>query len=180
VWTTWWTIWWTKPLPLGRSGGLGLPPSTRPRAPGSASSVGGTPESCGIQRETGPRFGMPVDRRMAGTVWRDEHTVRTREAVPSGSDGVDPSPDVVEFIRFCYGRRRVSWPEIYDDMCAVASRGSFRGWGFADLARNGIGFTIPELPRLAELVDRIVQAERHPARAESDAETSLSLAAGVG
>ena len=34
--------------------------------------------------------------------------------------------DAVEFIRFCYARRRVGWPELYDEMCAVASRGLFR------------------------------------------------------
>ena len=28
--------------------------------------------------------------------------------------------DAVEFIRFCYARRRVGWPELYDEMCAVA------------------------------------------------------------
>ena len=42
--------------------------------------------------------------------------------------------DAVEFIRFCYARRRVGWPELYDEMCAVASRGLFRGWGSDELA----------------------------------------------
>jgi len=68
--------------------------------------------------------------------------------------------DAVEFIRFCYRRRRVAWPEIYDDMCAVAARGSFRGWGFTDLARYGISFTISELPVLAAIVERVVGEER--------------------
>ena len=48
--------------------------------------------------------------------------------------------DAVEFIRFCYARRRVGWPELYDEMCAVASRGLFRGWGPDELAGHGIGF----------------------------------------
>ncbi|HET7678252.1 MAG TPA: hypothetical protein VFK38_10430 [Candidatus Limnocylindrales bacterium] len=65
-----------------------------------------------------------------------------------------------EFVRFCYRRRRVAWPELYDEMCAVASRGLFRGWGFADLTENGIGFTLPELPRLAAMAERIAQEER--------------------
>ena len=46
--------------------------------------------------------------------------------------------DAVEFIRFCYARRRVGWPELYDEMCAVASRGLFRGGGPDDLATHGI------------------------------------------
>jgi hypothetical protein len=76
-----------------------------------------------------------------------------------------PSADIVDFIRFCYRRRRVAWPEIYDDMCAVAARGDFRGWRLADLAERGVGFTIAELPRLAALVDRVVEEERAGPRA---------------
>jgi hypothetical protein len=82
----------------------------------------------------------------------------TREHAREAPDG--PSTEVVDFIRFCYRRRAVSWPEIYDDMCAVAARGEFHGWRFADLAERGIGFTLPELPRLARLVERVVADER--------------------
>ena len=57
--------------------------------------------------------------------------------------------DAVEFIRFCYARRRVGWPELYDEMCAVASRGLFRGWGPDELADHGIRFGLFEMPRLA-------------------------------
>ena len=57
-----------------------------------------------------------------------------------------PSADAVEFVRFCYPRRKVGWPELYDEMCAVASRGLFRGWGPDDLAPHGIGFTLFEMP----------------------------------
>jgi hypothetical protein len=27
-----------------------------------------------------------------------------------------PDPDAADFIRFCYRRRRVGWPELYDEM----------------------------------------------------------------
>ena len=37
--------------------------------------------------------------------------------------------DAVEFIRFCYARRRVGWPELYDEMCAVAEPGPLPGLG---------------------------------------------------
>ena len=74
------------------------------------------------------------------------------------------SGEALEFVRFCYRRRRVPWPEIYDDMSAVAARRLFRGWGFAELAEQGIAFTIAELPRLAALVDRVVQEERGAGR----------------
>jgi hypothetical protein len=75
-----------------------------------------------------------------------------------------PSADAVEFVRFCYRRRRVGWPELYDEMCAVAGRGLFRGWGSDELSAEGIGFSLFEMPALAVLVHRIV-AEEHEKRA---------------
>ena len=68
-------------------------------------------------------------------------------------------PDAEEFVRFCYRRRRVSWPELYDEMCAVATRGLFHGMGPQDLAELGIGFSLFETPRLAALSHRIVNEE---------------------
>jgi hypothetical protein len=74
-------------------------------------------------------------------------------------------PEAVEFIRFCYRRRRVGWPELYDEMCAVAARGLFRGLVSDDLAAHGIGFSLFDMPALAALSTRIVveeQAARRP------------------
>lgn len=71
-----------------------------------------------------------------------------------------PSGDAVEFVRFCYRRRRVGWPELYDEMCAVGSRGLFRGWGVADLAEHGIGFSLFAMPALATLVGQVVAEEQ--------------------
>ncbi|HEY7591101.1 MAG TPA: hypothetical protein VH723_08915 [Candidatus Limnocylindrales bacterium] len=71
-----------------------------------------------------------------------------------------PSPDAVEFVRFCYRRRRVGWPELYDEMCAVAGKGHFNGWGPDELAAAGIGFSLFEMPALAVLVNRVVADEQ--------------------
>lgn len=71
-----------------------------------------------------------------------------------------PSAEAIEFVRFCYRRRRLGWPEIYDEMCAVAGRGLFQGWDADELARNGIRFTLLEMPSLAGLVSRVVAEER--------------------
>jgi hypothetical protein len=71
-----------------------------------------------------------------------------------------PDPDAVEFIRFCYRRRRVGWPELYDEMCAVAARGLFRGLVTDDLAEHGIGFSLFDMPALAALSTRIVVEEQ--------------------
>jgi hypothetical protein len=79
----------------------------------------------------------------------------------------EPDPAAVEFIRFCYHRRRVGWPELYDEMCAVAARGLFRGLVADDLAAHGIGFSLFDMPALAALSTRVVveeQAARRPMR----------------
>jgi hypothetical protein len=71
-----------------------------------------------------------------------------------------PDPDAVEFVRFCYRRRRVGWPELYDEMCAVAARGLFRGLDTDDLSTHGVGFGLFEMPALAALVRRVVAEEQ--------------------
>ena len=73
--------------------------------------------------------------------------------------------DAVEFIRFCYGRRRIGWPELYDEMCMVASRGLFRGWGPNELEAHGIKFGLLELGHLSTTVAEIVAEDRARAKA---------------
>jgi hypothetical protein len=68
--------------------------------------------------------------------------------------------DAAEFVRFCYRRRRVGWPDLYDEMCAVGSRGLFRGWGVSELAEHGIGFSLYAMPALASLVAQVVAEEQ--------------------
>jgi hypothetical protein len=78
------------------------------------------------------------------------------------------TPEAEAFVRFCYQRRRVGWPELYDEMCLVATRGLFRGMGREALAEVGVGFSLFETPRMAQLAHRIVgeeQAARRAARA---------------
>ena len=71
-----------------------------------------------------------------------------------------PDPDAVEFVRFCYRRRRVGWPELYDEMCAVAGRALFRGYDADDLAGLGIGFSLFDMPALSVMASRIVAEEQ--------------------
>ncbi len=78
---------------------------------------------------------------------------------PTAASGMT-DPDAVEFVRFCYRRRRVGWPELYDEMCAVAGRGLFRGYDADDLAGLGIGFSLFDMPALAVLSARIVAEEQ--------------------
>ncbi len=76
------------------------------------------------------------------------------------------SPEAVEFVRFCYRRRRAGWPELYDEMCAVASRGAYLGWNHAELADHGIGFGLFDLPSLAAIVRQVAAEESERRRAQ--------------
>ena len=85
-------------------------------------------------------------------------------AAPAVDGRGTQAPAIEEFVRFCYHRRRVGWPELYDEMCAVAARGVFRGWGFAELADQGICFTLADLPGLAAVAAEVSRDERERAR----------------
>jgi hypothetical protein len=69
------------------------------------------------------------------------------ERSDASADG--PPPDVAAFIRYCHHRRGATWPELYDEMCAVAARREFNGWDHAELAARGLTFSLFEMPRLA-------------------------------
>lgn len=96
-----------------------------------------------------------------------------------------------DFVRFCYRRRRVGWPDLYDEMCRVAHRGQYKGMGLHDLADIGIGFSLFETPQLSTLVSAVVAEEQamrtrlatplavvrsaEPARSSEDAEIATPL-----
>jgi hypothetical protein len=75
----------------------------------------------------------------------------------------EPAPDgadlALEFVRFCYRRRHVAWPDLYDEMTLVAGHGLFRGMGYADLAEHGASLCLAELPRLSALTQRVIAEE---------------------
>ncbi len=116
-------------------------------------SVGRTGHRIVIERPGSPSRMTPIQRE--GTPSMDP---RTAASQPS-------DPEAVEFIRFCYQRRRVGWPELYDEMCAVAARGLYRGYGSDDLAGFGVGFSLFEMPSLAAMSAQVIaeeQARRRP------------------
>lgn len=79
--------------------------------------------------------------------------------VPAGGDG-SVDPEAVEFVRFCYRRRGLGWPELYDEMCAAAARGAWRGMGYDQLAKLGLRFGLGELGALSALARHVVDEER--------------------
>ncbi len=88
----------------------------------------------------------------------------------------DAEPEAIDFVRFCHRRRRVGWPELYDEMCAVAGRGLYRGYGAEELSSIGIGLGLFQMPALAGLVAQVV-AEDHERRRRSAAALQASLVA---
>jgi hypothetical protein len=82
------------------------------------------------------------------------------ERTPAAESAFAATDDALEFVRFCYRRRHAAWPELYDEMCAVAARGTFRGLGYAELADHGISFCLGELQNLATLTERVVREEQ--------------------
>ena len=85
--------------------------------------------------------------------------------LPAGDAASPSTPEAEAFVRFCYQRRRVGWPELYDEMCAVATRGLYQGMGHDALAEIGVGFSLFETPRLAQLVTRVAAEEQAARRA---------------
>ena len=114
-------------------------------------------------------------------------TVPARVESPMPGAAPDLPEDAVAFVRFCRERRRVAWPEMYDEMCAVARRRLFRGWGFEELAEHGVEFGLFQLAALAAATRAIIADEActqhaalEAARAESaraDADPDAGAAA---
>ncbi len=48
----------------------------------------------------------------------------------------------IDFIAFCFARRAVGWPQLYDEMCQVAGSRIFRGLGYEELREAGLDFTL--------------------------------------
>jgi hypothetical protein len=99
--------------------------------------------------------------------------VETPEAGSPAPRSAAPSAEAAAFIRFCYRRRRTGWPELYDEMCAVASRRLYNGWGFQELSDVGIGFSLFETPTLAALA-RQVAIEETERRTRGTADPTLT------
>ncbi len=105
--------------------------------------------------------------RLEGTPSMDPGTAHDRA---SSTDAAPPDePEAIDFVRFCYRRRHVGWPELYDEMCAVAGRGLYHGFCAEDLSRIGIGFALFEMPALATIVHRVVAEDQERRRLSAEA-----------
>ena len=64
---------------------------------------------------------------------------------------VDDDVIAEEFVSFCLERRGHKWPELYDEMCRVASHRLFRGMGYRELHDHGVSLSLANMERLATL-----------------------------
>ena len=64
---------------------------------------------------------------------------------------VDDDVIAEEFVTFCLERRGHKWPELYDEMCRVASHRLFRGMGYRELHDHGVSLSLANMERLATL-----------------------------
>jgi hypothetical protein len=126
-------------------------------------------------RESGRRTVRDGQRRARGENAQQEVT----EAAMSITGLTDVPEEVVAFIRYCYQRRRIGWPELYDEMCGVAARAEFRDMDYERLEALGVRFSLQEMGRLAALAQHVVADERRRRVAETSRTTGGPLTFGV-
>jgi hypothetical protein len=83
--------------------------------------------------------------------------------VAKGKEGV---PDdriaqvVIDFISYCFSRRAVQWPVLYDEMCYVASNKLYRGLGYEELREVGLDLTLGGLVRTSRIANEVTRDMR--------------------
>jgi hypothetical protein len=72
---------------------------------------------------------------------------------------VEDNPVAAEFVGFCLERRGHKWPELYDEMCRVASHRLFRGMGYAELGDHGVSLSLSNMSQLATLAQTLASSQ---------------------
>lgn len=67
----------------------------------------------------------------------------------------------IEFISFCFERRGVGWPQLYDEMCYVAGNRLYKGLGYDELTAAGIDFTLGGLTKTSRIAGEVTGRTRH-------------------
>ena len=67
----------------------------------------------------------------------------------------------IEFIAFCFRRRAVEWPQLYDEMCYVAGNRLYKGLGYDELREAGLDFTLSGLARTSRVTAEVTRSMRH-------------------
>lgn len=69
----------------------------------------------------------------------------------------------IEFIAFCFKRRSVGWPQLYDEMAYVAGNRLYKGLGYDELREAGLDFTLSGLARTSRVTAEVTRSMRHEA-----------------
>ncbi len=69
------------------------------------------------------------------------------------------NPLAQEFVSFCLERRGYEWPELYDEMCRVASHRLFKGMGYTELNDHGVSLSLANMPELAALAQTLASSQ---------------------
>lgn len=77
-------------------------------------------------------------------------------------DRVDVS---VDFIAFCFSRKAVEWPRLYDEMCYVASNRLYNGLGYDELNQAGVDFTLSGIAKMSRIAKEVTRQMRGAALA---------------
>lgn len=66
-----------------------------------------------------------------------------------------------EFVSFCLERRGYKWPELYDEMCRVASHRLFKGMGYSELRDHGVSLSLENMNGLASLARTLSSSDSY-------------------
>ncbi len=66
----------------------------------------------------------------------------------------------IDFIAFCFARRSVEWPLLYDEMCFVAGNRLFKGLGYGELSEAGLDLTLGGMGRTSRLASEVTKQMR--------------------
>ncbi len=67
---------------------------------------------------------------------------------------------VIDFIAYCFERRAVEWPQLYDEMCFVAGNRLFKGLGYEELREAGLDLTLGGMGRTSRLASEVTKQIR--------------------
>ncbi|MGH2450059.1 MAG: hypothetical protein ACRDGE_02075 [Candidatus Limnocylindria bacterium] len=73
----------------------------------------------------------------------------------------------IDFIAFCFQRRAVPWPQLYDEMCHVAGNRLYRGLGYGELKEAGLDLTLIGLPKTSRIANEVTREMRRTMLAAS-------------
>lgn len=86
-----------------------------------------------------------------------------RSSSAKGKEGVPEeriAQVAIDFISFCFSRRSVEWPLLYDEMCYVASNRLYRGLGYGELREIGLDLTLSGLVRTSRIANEVTREMR--------------------